>query len=134
MTAVSVHRGRRLIEALLVALLTALAWSLCKGILELGIGLLVVAVVGGWSIGTVLRPIRRAPLIAILFSVLAWLGGLVGTWLIAMALLQASSRTFLERLEATPFVDWLSPQFSLIEIIGLLLLIGAAAYGARPGR
>jgi hypothetical protein len=134
MTTGTVSRGQRIVVALMVTLLAALAWSLCKGILELGVGLLAVAVLGGWSIGAVVRPIRRAPLIAIAFSVLAWLGGLVGTWLIAMALLQASSRTFIERLGATPFVDWLSPQFGLLEIISLLLFMGSAAYGARPGR
>jgi hypothetical protein len=31
-------------------------------------------------------------------------------------------------------VDWLSPQFGLLEIISLLLFMGSAAYGARPGR
>jgi hypothetical protein len=50
----------------------------------------------------------------------------------AMALLQASTRTFLERLSSTPFVDWLSPQFGWLETAGLVLYIVAALYGARP--
>jgi hypothetical protein len=121
-----------LIEALLVALLVAAAWALLKGILELGLGLLVVAVLGGWSIGAVLSLVRPAPLLAAGIAGLAWLTGLVLTWLVAMALLPSSSRTFLERLEGTPFLDWLSPQFGLLEIAGLVLLVIAAVYGARP--
>ena len=119
-------------EALLVALLAALAWALLKGILELGLGLLVVAALGGWSIGAVLRQVRPAPLLAAAIAALAWLGGLLLTWLVAMAILPGSSRTFLERVEGTPFIDWLSPQFGLLEIAGLLLFVVAAAYAARP--
>lgn len=130
----SVRQGRRLLQALLVTLLAALAWTMLKGVLELGVGLLAVAVIGGWGIGAVLRPIRRGRVIAVGFAALAWLCGLLGTWLIAMALLPGSSRTFTERLEATPFVDWLAPQFGLLEIISFGLFMAAAAYGARPSR
>lgn len=117
-----------------MVLLAALAWGLLKGILELGVGLLAVAILAGWVIGALLRPIRHGLSLALALAALAWLGGLLCTWLISMALLPGSSRTFLERLEATPFIDWLSPQFGLVEIVGLLLFTGAAAYGARPIR
>jgi hypothetical protein len=121
-------------EALLVALLAALVWGLLKGVLEIGIGLLPLALLGGWLIGTVLRPVPRAPWLAVALAALAWVAGLLFTWLVAMALLPASSRTFLERLQGTPFTDWLSPQFGLVEVATLLLYMAAAAYGARPGR
>ena len=49
-----------------------------------------------------------------------------------MAMLPGSSRTFLERVEGTPFLDWLAPQFSLLEVAGLVLYVVAALYGARP--
>ena len=124
--------GLALAEALIVALLAALAWALLKGILELSIGLLAVAVLGGWAIGAVLRQARPSPLLAAALGALAWAAGLVLTWFVAMILLPASSRTLLERLGATPFLDWLSPQFGLLEIAGLALFTAAAAYGARP--
>jgi hypothetical protein len=54
------------------------------------------------------------------------------TWVTAMALLQESTRTFVERLQSTPFLDWLGPQFGWLEIAGLVLYVGAALFGARP--
>ena len=124
--------GVAVVEALLVALLAALAWALLKGIFELTVGLLAVAALGGWGIGAVLWQVRANPLLAVAIAALAWLAGLVGTWLLAMALLPASARTFLERIEGTPFLDWLSPQFGLVEVVGLIVFVVAAAYGARP--
>jgi hypothetical protein len=126
--------GAAIGQALLVALLVAVAWGLLKGILEIGIGLLLLALLGGWLIGAVLRPVPRAPWLAVAVAALAWLAGLLFTWMIAMALLPASSRTFIERLQGTPFTDWLSPQFGLVEVVAVLLYVAAAAYGARPRR
>jgi hypothetical protein len=127
-------RATAIVEALLVAALGALAWALLKGILDFGPGLLGVAVVGGWAIGALLWQVRATPLLAGAIAALAWLLGLVLTWLIAMAILPGSSRTFLERVEGTPFLDWLSPQFGLLEMAGLVLYVLAALYGARPRR
>jgi hypothetical protein len=119
------------IGALLVALLAAIAWALIKGILEFS-GVLVVAALGGWAIGALLWQVRASPIVAAAIAALAWLAGLVLSWLVAMAMLPSSSRTFLERVESTPFVDWLAPQFGALELVGLVLYIGAALYGARP--
>ncbi|MEA2025984.1 MAG: hypothetical protein U9O18_04775 [Chloroflexota bacterium] len=121
-----------IVEALLAALLAALAWALLKGILELGPGLLAVAALGGWAIGAVLWQVRPAPLTAAVVGAIAWLMGLVLTWLVALAILPDSSRTFIERVEGTPFLDWLAPQFGLLEVAGLVVYVVAAAYGARP--
>jgi hypothetical protein len=49
-----------------------------------------------------------------------------------MALLPGSTRSFFERLAATPFLDWLAPQLGPIEILALVVLVGAAAWAARP--
>ena len=121
-------------EALLIALLAALAWGLLKGILELVVGLLAVAALGGWAIGAVLYQVRAAPPLAAGIAALAWLAGLVTTWLVAMAILPGSSRTFMARLEGTPFVDWLLPQFGLLEVAGLVVYVVAALYGVRARR
>jgi hypothetical protein len=126
--------GVALVEALGVALLAALSWALLLGILELSVGLLGVALLGGWSIGAVLRQVRRSPMLAGSIGALAWAVGLIFTWLVAMAILPGSSRTLAERIEATPFLEWLAPQFGLLEIAGLVLFVAGAAYAARPGR
>ena len=120
-----------LVEATLVGLASATAWALIKGILEFP-GVLAVAVIGGWAIGALLWQVRANPLLAGAMGALAWLLGLVLSWLLAMAILPASTRTFLERVEATPFLDWQAPQFGPIEVLGLVLYVGAALYGARP--
>jgi hypothetical protein len=118
-------------EALLVAFLSALAWAFLKGVLEFP-GALAVAVVGGWLIGELLWSVRMHPAMAAGIAVVAWVAGLVLTWMTAMALLPESSRTFVERLAQTPFLDWLSPQLGWLEIGGLALYVVAALYGARP--
>ena len=123
--------GAAIAEALVVALLAAMAWALIKGILEFP-GVLAVAVVAGWAIGALLWQVRATPLLAALIAAAAWLVGLLLTWLVAMAMLPNSSRTFPERVEGTPFLDWLAPQFGIIEIAGLVLYVIAALYGARP--
>lgn len=119
------------LEAALISLLAATAWALIKGILEFP-GVLAVAVVAGWAIGAVLWQVRATPLLAALIATGAWLLGLVLTWLVAMAILPGSSRSFLERVEGTPFLEWQAPQFGAIEVLGLALYVAAALYGARP--
>ncbi len=114
-----------------MAALAALAWALLKGILEFGAGLLGVAVVGGWAIGALLGRAHANLLLAVAIAALAWVGGLLLTWLLAMAMLPGSSRTFLERVEGTPFLDWLTPQLGLLQVAGLVLYVVAALYGAR---
>ncbi len=116
-----------------VGVVGALAWALLKGILEFP-GVLAVAVVAGWGIGAVLWQARGNPLLAALVAAGAWALGLVLTWLVSMAILPGSSRGFLERVAATPFLDWQLPQFGAIDVLGLLLYVVAALYGARPRR
>ncbi len=119
------------LEATLVGPLAAVVWALLKGVLEFP-GVLAVAVVAGWAIGALLWQVRARPALAALIAATTWLLGLVLTWLVSMAILPGSSRTFLERVEATPFLEWQAPQFGVIEALGLVLYVVAALYGARP--
>jgi hypothetical protein len=123
--------AQALAEALLVALVSAVAWAFVKGILEFP-GVLAVAVVGGWAIGALLWSVRAHPALAATIALMAWVLGLVLTWLTAMAILPDSSRSFFERVEHTPLLEWLSPQFGVIEVLGLVFYMLAALYGARP--
>ena len=114
-------------------LLAAAAWALLRGVLELGPTSLAIAALGGWGIGAVLRQARAPVLLAVLLGLVAWLLGLVFSWLLAMAILPSSSRTFAERLEGTPFLDWLSAAVrARWRCVGLLVYGAAAAYAARP--
>lgn len=116
---------------MVVAALAALAWALLKGVLEFP-GVLAVAVLAGWLIGALLWQVRARAWLAALIAAGAWLAGLVLTWLVALAILPGSSRALLERVEATPFLEWQAPQFGPIELFGLVLYVAAALYGARP--
>jgi hypothetical protein len=111
--------GRRRRRALPSSLITATLFALA------------LAALAGWGIGKLIGEAGGRALLAVGIAALAWALGLVGTWLVSMAILQGSSRTFLERLEATPFLEWLSPQLGLLELAGLLLFVAGAAYGAR---
>jgi hypothetical protein len=120
-----------LLEATLVGLVAAFLWAFIHGVLEFP-GALAVAVIGGWLIGEVLWSVHAHPLVAAAMAALAWLAGLLLSWVVAMALIQESSRTLLGRLQATPFLEWLGPQFGWLQLVGLMLYVGAALYGARP--
>lgn len=130
-TPASPGRAAVLLAALATAAGVALAWGLLRGVLDLGVGLLGLAALGGWAIGAILRQATLPAWLAGTLAAGAWAAGLVLTWLVSMAILQGSSRTFPERLEAVPFLDWMSPQFGLLEMAGLVVYVVAALYGAR---
>jgi hypothetical protein len=110
----------------------AFAWSVLRAVLELGPGSLVVAALGGWGIGTSLRQAGGSPILAAVIGGLSWLAGLLFTWLVAMAILPGSTRTFVERVTATPFLEWLTPQLGLLEAAALVAFVGFAGWSARP--
>jgi hypothetical protein len=124
--------GSALLQATVAALLSAAAWAVLRGILELGVTGLAALALGGWIMGSVLRGARSPRLLAAAWAASAWLLGLILSWLLAMALLPGSTKSFAERLAGTPFVDWLAPKFGALELAGLVVCIGAAAYAAGP--
>ena len=119
----------------------ATASALLRGILDLSAGIIAIAVAGGWVIGAAVRQgawggqqhrASSAPVaVGASLGAACWLAGLVGAWLVAMAILPGSSRTFPDRLAATPFLDWLSPQIGLADVLSLLLFAVFGAVGAR---
>jgi hypothetical protein len=120
-----------ILEASLVGSIAALAWALLRGVLELSLGLLAVAVAGGWAIGAIIHQVRPSPALAAVIGAFAGWLALLLTWLVAMAILPGSSRSFVERLTATPFPDWLAPQLGALELASVALFAGVAAYAAR---
>jgi hypothetical protein len=123
-------RGPALAKALGVAIAAAAGWALLKGILEFP-GVLALAVVAGWAVGALLWQGGWGPLVAVAIAAVAWGVGLVLTWMLAMLILPGSSRTWFERLQNTPFLEWQAPQLGFLELASLVLYVLAAAYGAR---
>ena len=120
--------------ALGVALVSALAWSILRGILELSVGLLVVSGLGGWGIGAALRRSLPSRLLAVLLGTGAWALSLLSTWFVTRVTL-LSDRQLGERLAQTPFLDFATQQFGLLDVLSLVLFAGAALIGvARSPR
>jgi hypothetical protein len=126
--------GRAIAVALGAALIAAAAWAVLRSIFDVTIGSLVVAALGGWGIGASLRRAEGARLLAALLGAGAWIASLLLAWLVAMAVLPESSRALVDRLAATPFLEWLTPQLGIVEVAALVLFVGAALYAARPVR
>ena len=125
----------------LAAIGVAVVWGLLLAVLDLGLGLIAVAVVGGWVIGTVVaRGAWRTPehpratvvqALAALLGAASWLAGWFVAYLVSLAILPASSMTFGERLEQQPFLEWLTPQVFIVEAVELGLLAAIAWRSAR---
>ncbi len=123
------------------ALLTSVLAAALNAGLNLLVGVAVVAALGGWLIGRAVRrgawsgrahvPSPAPLLLAVLLALAAWLVGEIGAYLLSLAALQDSVRSFPERIAALPFLDWLSPQFGPLEIISLFLLAGLAWFSSR---
>lgn len=105
------------------------------------LGLLVVAVVGGWVIGVAVvrgtwRGVEHQPsdathAIGAALGALAWLGSRLVDWVVSLAILPGSTLSVGERLATTPFVDWLTPQLSVLDGVQVLLLMAVAWRSAR---
>jgi hypothetical protein len=62
---------------------------------------------------------------------MAWLAGSAVDYLVSLALLPGSSRTFGERLSDQPFPAWLAPQLSLLDAAEIVVLVVVAWRSAR---
>ena len=122
-------------------LLTAAAFAVVSGDLDLSIALLLVSVVGGFLIGRAAArgawsglahaPSRRVVALAVAIAVLTWLAGEVGAYVVALALRPDSSLSLGDRMAQISFLDWLGPQFGPREILELFLLGGFAWFASR---
>lgn len=135
----AISMPRRVMLALGMAVLAALAWAVLRGILDLSVGLLVVAGAGGWGIGAALRELPRGRLLGASLGLAAWLSSLLLTWLVTRLVLPGSSLGFTERLAQTGFLDYTLQQAGALELASLALFAGgalfsgSAARGRRPG-
>jgi hypothetical protein len=120
--------------ALFAVVASALVYGLAWGAVELQWGLIAVAIMLGWVIGAAVRhgawrgqphpTTRRLQLLAGVFGGLAWLGGAFVAYLVSRALLAESDLSFVQRLEALPFGNYMNQQY---EAGGIVHAIGLAA-------
>ncbi len=132
---------RAALAGLVVAFMVALVLGALRAIFDIGPGLLVVAAVGGWLLGAALAwgawgsaahlPNAGVQSMAAVLGAVAWLVGSAIDYLISLALLPASSRTFAERLSDQPFPAWLAPQLSLVDAAQIAILVIVAWRSAR---
>ncbi len=124
-----------------MAALVALALGSLRAVFDIGAGLLVVAAVGGWLLGeavawgawgaSVHLPRLAVLRLAAVLAALTWLAGSVVDYLLSLALLPGSSRSFAERLSEQPFPAWLAPQLSLLDLVEIVVLMVVAWRSAR---
>jgi hypothetical protein len=126
------RRGRVLALGSTAALATGAAWAALSAILDLHLGLLVVAAFGGWLIGSAVKPIgRRAHRWAVGLAALAALLGLVGDFVLSQLLLPAASTPIGDRLTLGAFFDYLGGTFDIIAALAIALLLLVAWRSAR---
>lgn len=133
--------GRATLAGLLVAAVVALALGSLSAVFDIGPGLLVVAAVGGWLLGeavargawgaSVHLPQPAVPRLAAMLAALTWLAGSVVDYMLSLALLPESSRTFAQRLSDQPFPAWLAPQLSPLDVAEVVVLVVVAWRSAR---
>lgn len=125
-----------------MAAVVALALGSLRAIFDIGPGLLVVAAaVGGWLLGEAVARGAWGPSVhlprpavfrlAAVLAALTWLAGSVVAYLLSLALLPESSRTFVERLSDQPFPAWLAPQLSPLDVAEIMVLVVVAWRSAR---
>lgn len=129
-------RSRSVLVALAAGLGAAVAWALLRSVLDITVGSLVVAALGGWAIGRSLRHsvAGGSSWLAGGLAAAGWLASLLLSWVVAMAILPESSRSLPERLAATSFLDWLLPQLGVVEFGALVVWVGAALIAIRRPR
>jgi hypothetical protein len=125
----------------LAAALVALAWGALSGFLGLDLGLLVLAVFGGWLIGSAVlhgarvgrpaRPETRFRVLAVLLAALTWPAAQAVAWVMTRVTLPASSLDLARRLAATSYGDYVANTFSPISLLAIGILVLAAWLTAR---
>lgn len=133
--------ARALAFGLAAAVGVGLLFAIIVGILDQGLGLIALSLLGGFAVGTAVHrgawagrrqvPRRAVPAIAAGLALVAWLAGHFGAYLFSLLLRPDSSLTFAQRLAQSSFGDWLAPQLGALQFIEILLLMGVALYSAR---
>jgi len=133
--------GRALAAGLLAGVIVVVAWLALGGALGLDWGLAVVALAGGWLVGQVVSmgawggerhvPAVSPRLLSVGLAIVAWMGGQVAVYLWTRITLPDSALTVGERIAATPFTDYFGGIAGPLDMIEVLLIVGAAWFASR---
>ena len=125
----------------LAAIAVAVVYGLLWTVIQLHLGLIAVAVMGGWLIGgAVARGAwakerhfadRRLRAMAAVFGGLAWLGGAAVGYLLGQVLLPQATTSVSERLSFAGFADYLVGVYDLVHGIALATLVYFSWRSAR---
>ena len=111
---------RGLTYGIAMAVPFAAVWAVGDAILDLGGGLVVVAAVAGWLIGTSValgaepgsvRRERGVVVLAVGVTLGTWVVATLGAYLISMAILPGSTLSLLERMANAPLLEFSASQF-----------------------
>jgi hypothetical protein len=131
---------RGLAYGVALALPFVATWAVAEAILDLGAGLIVVAAVAGWLVGTAvalgaepgsLRRARSTIRVAVAVCLVIWPIATVAAYLLSRFILQGSDLSFLERIASTPILDYVGPQFLPLGPLELAALAFFGWLGAR---
>jgi hypothetical protein len=118
----------------------AAGWAVAAAVLDLGVGVVVVAAIAGWLIGTAValgaepgtvRRTRATTGLAIGLSLATWLAAVIGAYLLGLAILPGSTLPFVERLANAPFLESAAQQFLPFGPIELAVVAVSGWLGAR---
>ena len=142
-TSDSPRTGTGLAWGLLAGLVFALLYGASAELFGLTFGLPVVALIGGWIIGTAVaygawgesahapeRSLRRG---AVVFAVVGWLLGLVIAYVVSQAFIPAASMPLSDRLSLGGFFDYLLG-LDIVRFIHLISLAFVALMAWRAAR
>jgi len=135
--------ARGLALGALAAVVIGVVYGLSAELFGLTFGLPVVALIGGWIIGTTvaygawgesvhepLRALRRG---AVVLAVVAWLLGLVVAYVVSQAFIPQATTSLAERLSMGGFLDYILG-LDLVRFIHLLSLAFVAFMAWRAAR
>ncbi|HUG46858.1 MAG TPA: hypothetical protein VMP67_00415 [Candidatus Limnocylindria bacterium] len=128
----------------LAAVLAAVVYGLCWGVLNLQYGLIAVAIMLGWVIGAAIRrgawaraahpATRRLQVLGAVLGVVAWLGGAFVAYLSSRLVLPGSSASLAERLADLPFGEFMTQQYEAGGIAHAVAFAALAIMGWRTAR
>lgn len=133
--------GRGVLFGSVAAIVVALIWMVAAGLANVTAGLLVLALVGGYGIGTATAygswgeaphdPLPTLRLLGAGLGVAAWLLGTFLDYLIGLAVIPGSTSSLGEKMAAQPYPVALAAQFGLLDVAAIALLAGFAWRAAR---
>jgi hypothetical protein len=133
--------GRALAAGVVAGVIVVVAWLALGGALGLDWGLAVVALAGGWLVGQFVSmgawggerhvPALSPRLLSVGLAIVAWMGGQVAVYLWTRVTLPDSTLTVGQRIAATPFTDYFGGIAGPLEVIEVLVIIGAAWFASR---